>query len=101
MTNDLAEVLNGIAAEYEGEINPKSDLYSLVDIGKAAQALGKPELFDRYEGVRAVLPLRRRRGSGLAIAVNGLGFADYVQLESGLAVEEYVAKEADLESTPY
>ena len=100
MTNGLADVLNGIVAEFDGEILATANTYSLVDIGKASEVLGHPELKDRYDDVNAVIPLRRTRG-GLNFEVNGKDLSDYAQLNSGIAVPAYVAEEAGLPSKQY
>ena len=96
---ELATVLEKIAQEFDGEINPKSRTYCVVDIGEAAESFGMPELKARYEDVNAIIPLRRSKG--LAFEVDGSSLNDARQLTSGVVVEEYVAKEAGVESQAY
>ena len=100
MNKTLSDVLNKIGEEFKEEIQPTARTYCLVDIGEAAEALGHPELKERYDDVKAVVPLRRVSG-GLNFEVDGNGLADYVQLESGIAVPRYVAEEAGLQNSQY
>ena len=99
MTNGLADVLNSIAAEFEGEILPDSERYILIDIGKVAESFGQSELKDRYDKVAAIVPLEIEGGVGAI--VNGKDLCDYAQLNSGIAVPAYVAEEAGLPSKQY
>jgi len=99
MTNRLAEILNLIAAEFEGEILPDSERYILIDIGKVAESFGQLELKDRYKDISAVVPLEIEWG--VSAMINGKDLCDYAQLNSGIAVPAYVAEEAGLPSKQY
>ncbi|MEA3515248.1 MAG: hypothetical protein U9R34_07240 [Nanoarchaeota archaeon] len=99
MTNRLADVLNKISAEFEGEILPDSDKYILINIGKVAESLGQSELKGRYDDVAAVVPLEIE--SGISAIINGKDLCAYAQLDSGIAVPAYVAEEAGLPSKQY
>lgn len=99
MTNRLADVLNKISAEFEGEIVHDSDKYILINIGKVAESFGQSELKGRYDKVAAVVPLEIE--SGISAIINGKDLCDYAQLNSGIAVPAYVAEEAGLPSKQY
>lgn len=100
MTNELTNVLNTLAAEFQGEILPTARIYRAIDIGLAAELLGYPELASEYQLVRAIVPLRRVKG-GVSVEVSGSDLSDYVQLDSGIAVPKYVAEKAGLSSKKY
>jgi hypothetical protein len=98
---DLEFVLNSLNADWKDEIKKDATMYILADIGKASIYYGKPKLNDRYEGVNAVIPLRRNITDSIAFGVNGLEFSSWVQLDSGLIVEQYVAQEANMTHNAY
>ncbi|MEA3414218.1 MAG: hypothetical protein U9Q99_01695 [Nanoarchaeota archaeon] len=100
MEKGLAKVLKELGNHYKNEIQPDSESYSLADIGQAAECFGEPQLKEKYADVRAVIP-QREQPSGLTFQIDPSGFSEYVQLDSGIAVESSVAKAAGLECKKY
>jgi len=97
---DLGDVLTKIGEEFKDEIWAKSGTYCLIDVGKAFEVLGK-ENADNYKGVNAVVPLKKSPEKGIPFLVNGKDLSDYCQLESGIAVPEWMAEESGLTHKPY
>lgn len=97
---ELGDILIKIGEEFKEEIWAKSDKYCLIDIGKAFEAFGIKD-GDKYEGVKAVVPLKKGQKDSIAILVNGKDLSDYAHLESGIAVPEWVAEEAGLTYKKY
>jgi hypothetical protein len=100
MSNELSEVLTKIAEEYREEISGESGTYLELDIGKEAEKLGYSNLAEKYRGVEAVVPLKRTP-EGMKVMIDGRTFVDYAQLETGVVIPGYVAKEAALPSRHY
>lgn len=104
MANEITDILNLIAADFEGNIQPDSNVYHLITMAKVAKLMDKSEyrekLREKYPRFRAIVPLRNVSG-GIKAEFKGSELSDYVQLNSGILVPEYIAKEAELPSTPY
>ena len=98
---NLATVLSEIGTHFKDEIKLDSTMYSLVDIGKVGGNMEFPEVQERFDDVKAFIPLRRSAG-GLNVEVDGNEFrSGYTQLPTGIFVENYVAQEAGLEGKAY
>jgi hypothetical protein len=100
MSNDLGEVLTKTGEEFRGKISNTSRFYLEVDIGKQAERLGYSHIKEKYAAVNAVVPLKKPV-QGMKVRVDGRTFVHYAQLESGMAVPGYVAKEAGLPYKTY
>jgi hypothetical protein len=95
MRNNLGEVLIKIGEEYRDDISAGSRFYLEVDIGKRGQELGYSDIKEKYHDVSAVVPLKEAV-PGMKVRIDGRTYVRYAQLESGIAVPGYVAKEAEL-----
>ncbi|MFP4306778.1 MAG: hypothetical protein ACLFRG_00475 [Desulfococcaceae bacterium] len=91
----LKEILEVIGEEYADGVGNGSRFYVEVDIGKRAAQAGDSELADRFRKVNAVVPLRRPT-AGMKVRIDGRTFVRYARLESGIAVQNYVAREAGM-----
>jgi hypothetical protein len=100
MSNQLADVLKKIGEEFKEVISDRSRDYLEVDIGKKAESLGYPGLEEKYRDVDAVVPLKQPV-PGMKVLIDGRTFVNYAQLESGVVVPGYVAREADLPFRTY
>jgi hypothetical protein len=95
MENRLDDVLANIESKYREFIAESSRNYIEVEIGKAAEALGYGDLKSLYDGVYAVVPLRKAL-RGMKVRIDGRTFVNYAQFESGIAVPGYVAKNSQM-----
>ncbi len=93
MDKDLGEVLNLIGEEYRDHVSPDSRYYIEVDIGANAGRRGYAELKRRYKKINAIVRLKEPL-PGMRVRIDGRTFVDYAQLDSGVAVPGYVAREA-------
>jgi len=100
MSKELGEVLKKTGEEYQGKISDKSRLYLEVDIGNQGKKMGYDRVKEKYEGVKAIVPLKTPE-AGMRVRVDGRTFVYHAQLESGIAVPGYVAKEAGLAHKVY
>jgi len=100
MSNELSEVLTRIADEYKEEIASDSGTYLELDIGKEAEKLGYSNIAEKYRGIAAAVPLKRKL-NGMKVMMDGRAFMDYVQLETGIVIPGYIAKEAALPNKHY
>jgi hypothetical protein len=100
MSNKLGEVLTKIAEEYREEISVESGTFLELDIGKEAEKLGYSNTAEKYRGRVAVVPLKRTL-DGIKVMMDGRTFVDYAQLETGVVIPGYIAKEAALPSKHY
>lgn len=100
MENKLNSVLTVIGEEYKGRIARDSNNYLEVDIGKQAKKLGFEDLTRQYSRVGAVVPLKQPE-PGMKVMIDGRTFVNYAQLDSGVAMPEYVAKEAQMAYKKY
>ncbi len=98
--SDLGEVLKRIGDEFKDEILPTARTYCAVNIGKAAEIVGKPRLKDKYLSSVAIVPLRKVEG-GINVEIDGNTLSNFAQLDSGIAVSESIAKESGLPYKPY
>jgi hypothetical protein len=91
----LKQILEEIGREYADRVSEGSRFYVEVDIGKRAAEAGDAELARRYHKVNAVVPLRRPT-PGMKVRIDGRTFTRYARLESGVAVQDCVAREAGM-----
>jgi hypothetical protein len=91
----LDVVLEKIGETYREAILNGSRFYVEVNIGKQAEALGYPEICQKYRDVNAVVPLKQPV-PGMKVRIDGRTFVNYAQFESGIAVPGYVAKDTRL-----
>jgi hypothetical protein len=95
MNRHLFEVIQNITDTYHDDIVGGARHYIEIDLGKHAEALGYPELKERYNQVNAIVPLRNP-ADGMKVRVDGRTFVDYAQYDSGVAVPGFVAKDAGM-----
>ncbi|MGD8513081.1 MAG: hypothetical protein PVG85_03945 [Deltaproteobacteria bacterium] len=95
MSNELGDVLTKTGEEYREKISSESRLYLEVDIGNQGKKLGYERIKENYDGVKAIVPLKTPV-AGMRVRVDGRTFIHHAQLESGIAVPGYIAKEAGL-----
>lgn len=100
MKRHLNEVLESIAEEFGGNILADARNYLEVDIGKRAQALGYPQLEEKYGHVYAIVPLKNPK-TGMKVRIDGRTFVNYAQYDSGIVVPGYMADEAFQPYKPY
>lgn len=100
MNANLDKLLSKIGEEYRGDIQENSRWYREVNLGKEAEKLGFIDLKEKYHNVNALVPLKRP-APGMRVRVDGRTYVNYAQLESGVAVPGYVAKEAGLSAKYY
>ena len=91
----LKQILQEIGEEYADRVSNGSRFYVEVDIGKRAAQAGDSELAERFGKVHAVVPIRRPT-PGMKVRIDGRTFKRYARLESGIAVQDYVAREAGM-----
>ena len=100
MSNELSEILTKIGEEFREEISKESRIFLEVDIGKQAEKLGYSNIVEKYRGVDAVVPLKNTV-DGLKVMIDGRTFVNYAQLESGVVIPGYIAKDAALPYKSY
>jgi len=100
MSNNLDEVLTNISEQYKEDISSGSRFCLEVDIGKRAQEMGYSDVKEKYQGVEAVVPVKEAK-QGMKVRIDGRTYVRYAQLESGIAVPGYVAKESGLPHSAY
>lgn len=100
MRTDLGDVLNKIGETFKQEIANDSSIYLEIDIGKQAEKFGYSDMKEKYHDVSAVVPLKQAL-PGMKVMIDGRTFIHYAQFESGIAVPEYVAREAGLRYQTY
>jgi len=100
MSNELIEVLTKTGEEYRAKISNDSRFYLEVDIGNQGEKMGYPLIKEEYDGVKAIVPLKTPV-TGVRVRVDGRTFVHYAQLESGIAIPGYVAKESGLPHKAY
>ncbi len=100
MSNELSEVLTRIGDDYKEDISEESGTYLELDIGKQAEKLGYSDIAEKYRGVEAVVPLKRTL-DGMKVMIDGRTFVGYAQLETGVVIPGYIAREAALPNKHY
>lgn len=95
MCNELGEVLTKIGEEFKEEISKESGIFFEVDIGAQAEKLGYSNIVEKYRGVDAVVPLKHTV-DGMKVMIDGRTFVNYAQLESGVVIPGYIAKDSAL-----
>lgn len=91
----LREILEKIGDEYANRISDGSRFYVEVDIGKRLAEAGETEMAERFRKVNAIVPLRLP-AAGMKVRIDGRTFVRYARLESGVAVQDCVAREAGM-----
>ena len=100
MKRNLDKVLTKIGEEYEENVSGDSRFYLEVDIGKAGEKLGYPEVKEKYNRVNAVVPLKEPV-NGMKVLIDGRTYVDYAQFDSGIVVPGYVARDSGLPHKAY
>lgn len=100
MNEKLTEILVKLGDEHRTNLDSDSQNYRLVTIGDVAKRFGHSDLESKYNSTKVVVPLRNIDG-GENFHVDGSGFKNYRQLKNGLVIHKDVAKDVNLESTPY
>ncbi|RJP77157.1 MAG: hypothetical protein C4522_16260 [Desulfobacteraceae bacterium] len=95
MNRQIQNVLAGIADEYRGHIADNGRNYVEIDIGKRAEAMGYPEVKERYHQAGVIVPLKDPV-PGMKVRIDGRTFVNYAQYDSGIAVPGYIAKDAGM-----
>ncbi len=93
MQNNLPLVIRAIEDKYRERIRPDSPVYLESNIGKEGERLGFPDVYERFRDVAAIIPIDSHV-EGMKVMIDGRTFVKYAQLDSGIAMPEYVAKEA-------
>ena len=96
MNRNLSKVLGSIADEYRNDVLYGARDYIEIDIGKRAEALGYPELKQRYNQVNAIVPIKHPE-EGMRVRIDGRTFVNYARYDAGIAVPGYVAKDAGIQ----
>ena len=95
MSNELGVVLTKIGEKFKDEISKESGIFLEVDIGTQAEKFCYSNIVEKYRGVDAVVPLKNTV-DGMKVMIDGRTFLNYAQLESGVVIPGYIAKEAAL-----
>jgi hypothetical protein len=100
MNNQLEVLLTKIGKEFEGNISNNSRHYVQVSIGHEAEKLGFSDMKEDYKDACAIVPLREPLG-GMKVRIDGRTFVNYVRLDSGAVVPEYIAMRTGLHYEEY
>ncbi len=100
MKTELDKIIEKIGQDFKNDIMACARNYVEVDIGKAAEKIGHPELKDKYHQVYAVVPLRAPR-PGMKVRIDGRTFVNYALFESGVALPGYIVRDASLPHQTY
>ena len=95
MDKKLAEIVNRIGDDFKDNISRDSRFYLEVNIGEQAAKYGHSDLGKKYNKKYAIVPLKRPL-SGMKVRIDGRTFVNYAQFESGVAVPNFIAREAGL-----
>lgn len=95
MNANLDNVLQRIGERYRNAIDRESRFYVEVNIGKEAEQFGDTDVRDRFRDAWAIVPLKSAV-PGMKVRIDGRTFVNYAQLDSGVAIPGYVAKESGL-----
>jgi hypothetical protein len=100
MDKNLTDVLNRIGDEYGNNISNDSRFYMEIDIGKMAEKYGHFEIREKYRDKFAIVPLKHPV-SGMKVRIDGRTFVNYAQFKSGVAVPNFIARDAGLSYKTY
>jgi hypothetical protein len=100
MDSHLKKTLSLIGDEYRDLISSTGRHYVEVDLGERARHLGYSDTRDKYGGTQAIIPLKKPV-SGMKVRIDGRAFANYGQLDSGIAVPGYVARASGIPYESY
>jgi len=100
MNSKLDQVLKKISEYYSDSIQIGSRFYLEVNIGSEAEKLGHADVQERFRDTWAVVPLKGAV-PGMKVRIDGRTFVNYAQLESGVAIPGYVARECSLPWTAF
>ena len=100
MKTKLDRIINKISIEYKDDLMACARNYVEVNLGKAAESMGHPDLKEKYGSVYAVVPIKAPR-PGMKVRIDGRTFVNYALFDSGVAVPGYIAKDASLPHTTY
>jgi hypothetical protein len=100
MYPNLDAVLKKISDQFRDSISIGSRFYLEVNIGREGEKSGYADIRDRFANAWAIVPLK---GSvpGMKVRIDGRTFVNYAQIESGVAIPGYVAKECGLPQTAF
>ncbi len=100
MKTELDKIIEKIGQDYKDDIMACARNYVEVDIGKAAEQMGRPELKAKYHQIYAVVPLRTPK-PGMKVRIDGRTFVNYALFESGVALPGYIVRDASLPHQTY
>lgn len=100
MNSNLNKVLDSIAEEYRNDVSSGARNYIEIDIGKRAEALGYPELKQRYQKINVIVPIKQP-AAGMKVRIDGRTFVNYAKYDAGIGVPGYVAKDAGIPNEPF
>ena len=101
MDTELVDLLDSVRFFYEGDIDPSSRFYCVVQLDKMAELADEMGLARRVAGKGAIVPLATPLEHDISVEVDGKSLASYVLLDSGIVVEKSVAEMAGLPYVPY
>ena len=100
MNDRLKQILGKILEDHRDNITDDARNYKEVDMSKTASELGLTDAKNCYENVNAIVPLKAPVAD-MKVRVDGRTFVNYVQLESGVAVPNYIAEKSELPHKKY
>ena len=100
MKRELNTVLNSIGKTYRPYIEKGARHYLEVSIGKQAAKLGLHALSEKYKHTCAIIPLKAPQ-RGMKVRIDGRTFVNYAECASGMAIPEFLAREAGQPYKPY
>ncbi|MGD8267114.1 MAG: hypothetical protein PVG19_03675 [Desulfobacterales bacterium] len=100
MKTELDKIIEKIGQDYKNDIMTCARNYVEVDLGQAAEQMGRPELKAKYRQIYAVVPLKAPK-PGMKVRIDGRTFVNYALFESGVAVPGYIARDASLPHQTY
>jgi hypothetical protein len=100
MNTELKKILYKISDEYHSIISNDSIYLLDINIGKEAEKMGYSHLSKTYHNAEVVIPLKHPL-EGMKVMIDGRTFVNYVKLEPGIVVPEYVAQNAGITYRKY
>ena len=100
MSNKLNIVLEKIGEDYQNILQADGRNYVEINISQKAAELGFKDIEECYRDVFAIVPIGGPV-EGMKVRIDGRTFVNYDQFDSGIAVPNYVSRNADLNRKPY
>ena len=100
MKKELRKLFGTINERYGSEIAPEGVNYVDVDLSSLADSMGLGSLKEALKHACAIIPLKQPR-DGMKVMIDGRTFVRYSQLDTGIAVPDFVARAAGLARKPY